>query len=181
MADLDRRIKSKSGTITELEGRERGLVDLLDKLRAALSDFPVQGERPFPALRGKLAWPVQGKLLADYGEQRAGVRLHWNGVLVGAPRGTEVHAVANGRVAFADWLPGLGLLTIVEHGGGYMSLYAHNDTLLKSAGDWVRPGDVIGTVGDTGGQPYPALYFEIRRGKEPQNPHPWFGRQLARR
>ena len=119
--------------------------------------------------------------IADYGELRAGARLRWNGVLLGANRGTEVHAVANGRVAFADWLPGLGLLVIVEHGDGYMSLYGHNDTLRKAAGDWVRPGEVLATLGDSGGQAHPALYFEIRRGKTPQNPHAWFRKKLARR
>jgi len=180
VASLDRRIRDRSSTIKEMEGREQTLVDLLDRLRAALSDYPVQGDRPFTALRGKLTWPVNGRLLADFGEVRAGA-MRWNGVLVGADRGSEVHAVANGRVAFADWLPGLGLLVIVEHGDGYMSLYGHNDTLRKAAGDWVRPGDVLGTVGDTGGQAHPALYFEIRRGKTPQNPHPWFQKQLARR
>ena len=181
IAVLDRRVDTQASTIREMESRERTLVDLIDELRAALSDFPVQGERPFKELRGRLAWPVSGRLLADYGEARAGTRLHWNGVLLGADRGTEVHAIANGRVAFADWLPGLGLLVIVDHGAGYLSLYGHNDTLRKSAGDWVRPGDVLGTVGDTGGQSRPALYFEIRRGKAPQDPHPWFRKKLARR
>jgi septal ring factor EnvC (AmiA/AmiB activator) len=181
VAALDARIRDKSSAISEMEGRERALTDLLEQLRQALSDFPVQGEQPFQALRGRLAWPVNGRLLADYGELRAGAKLRWNGVLLGADRGTEVHAVANGRVAFADWLPGLGLLVIVEHGGGYMSLYGHNDTLRKAPGDWVRPGDVIATLGDSGGQARPALYFEIRRGKAPQNPHPWFQNKLARR
>ena len=181
VAVLDKRIRDKTSSINEMEGRERALADLLEQLRQALSDFPVQGEEPFAALRGRLAWPVNGRLLADYGEVRAGARLRWNGVLLSADRGTEVHAVANGRVAFADWLPGLGLLAIVEHGDGYMSLYGHNDTLRKAAGDWVRPGEVLGTVGDSGGQAHPALYFEIRRGKTPQNPHPWFRKKLARR
>jgi septal ring factor EnvC (AmiA/AmiB activator) len=180
VADLDKRVRDRNSAINELEGRERTLVELLDKLRSALSDFPVQGDRPFLALRGQLTWPVSGRLLADFGELRAGQRLRWDGVLVSADRGTEVHAVANGRVAFADWLPGLGLLVIVEHGDGYMSLYGHNDTLRKSAGDWVRPGDVIGTVGDCGGEARPALYFEIRRGKAPQNPHPWFQKPRTR-
>jgi septal ring factor EnvC (AmiA/AmiB activator) len=181
IASLDKRIREQSSSIREMEARERTLADLLEQLRQALSDFPVQGEKPFTALRGRLTWPVGGKLLADFGEVRAGARLRWNGVLLGAERGAAVHAIANGRVAFADWLPGLGLLVIVEHGGGYMSLYGHNETLRKSAGDWVRPGDVIATVGDSGGQARPALYFEIRRGKKPENPHPWFSKKLARR
>jgi septal ring factor EnvC (AmiA/AmiB activator) len=181
VAALDARIRRDSGALTEMESRERALAALLDQLRAALSDFPVQGERPFTSLRGRLSWPVSGRLLADFGELRAGARLRWNGVLLGAERGAEVRAVANGRVAFSDWLPGLGLLVIVEHGDGYMSLYGHHETLSRSAGDWVRPGDVLGTLGDSGGQARPALYFEIRRGKTPQNPHPWFAQKLARR
>lgn len=181
VAALERKLGEQRGALGELEQRERSLTELLEELRQALSDFPVQGEQPFTALRGRLAWPVEGQLLADFGELRAGARLRWNGVLLGAARGTEVHAVANGRVAFADWLPGLGLLVIVDHGDGYLSLYGHNETLNKAAGDWVRPGDVLGTVGDSGGQARPALYFEIRRGKVPQNPHPWFRKKLARR
>jgi septal ring factor EnvC (AmiA/AmiB activator) len=181
LATLDKRIQAQSGAVREMESRERGLVELLEQLRHALSDFPVQGDQPFGALRGRLAWPLSGRLLADFGELRAGARLRWNGVLIGAERGTEVHAVANGRVAFADWLPGLGLLVIVEHGDGYMSLYGHNDTLRKAAGDWVRPGEVLATVGDSGGQARPALYFEMRKGRAPQNPHPWFQKKLARR
>jgi septal ring factor EnvC (AmiA/AmiB activator) len=181
IAALEKRAHTQSESIQELQGRERTLVDLIDRLHETLSDFPVQGERPFSALRGRLAWPVNGRLLADYGDLRAGAGLRWSGVLLGAERGAEVHAIANGRVAFADWLPGLGLLIIVDHGDGYLSLYGHNDTLRKSAGDWVRPGDVLATVGDTGGQSRPALYFEIRRGKTPQDPHPWFQQKLARR
>ena len=80
----------------------------------------------------------------------------------------------DGRVAFADWLQGLGLLVIVDHGGGYMSLYGHNEALLKESGDWVEPGDAIAQVGDTGGQARPALYFEIRKGGRPIDPRPWF-------
>jgi septal ring factor EnvC (AmiA/AmiB activator) len=94
-------------------------------------------------------------------------------VLLEASQGTAVRAVYHGRVAFADWLPGLGLLIIVDHGDGYMSLYGHNEALLKEPGDWVEPGETIAQVGDTGGQSRPALYFEIRQNGEPVNPRPW--------
>jgi len=94
-----------------------------------------------------------------------------------APAGTPVRAVYYGRVAYADWLPGLGLLIIIEHGSGYMSLYGHNEALLKESGDRVVPGEVIAHVGDSGGQPQTALYFEIRRDGEPIDPHPWMAQE----
>src|SRR5690606_973826 len=135
--------------------------------------FPVAADEPFPKLKGKLPWPVQGRLTGDYGEPRDGGPLKWNGVLVEAERGTPVRAIYHGRVVFAEWLAGLGLLLIVDHGDGFMSLYGHNDALLKEAGDWVAPGEPIAQVGDSGGQARVGLYFEIRRDGEPVNPHQW--------
>ncbi len=113
----------------------------------------------------------------DFGQPRVSDQLRWNGVVLAAPRGREVRAVYHGRVVFADWLAGLGLLLVVDHGGGYMTLYGYNETILKNAGDWVAPGDVIATVGDSGGQPRAALYFEIREGARPVNPRQWVTRQ----
>ena len=101
-------------------------------------------------------------------------------MVLAAPRGREVRAIYHGRVAFADWLAGMGLLVIVDHGEGYMTLYGYNETTLKSAGDWVAPGDVIATVGDSGGQAEPGLYFEIRQGTTPQNPRRWVSRRPTR-
>ena len=141
-----------------------------------MAGLSIDGDQPFATLKGKLAWPVQGRVAGDYGQPRAGSVVKWNGVLLEAPAGSAVRAVYHGRVAFADWLPGLGLLVIVDHGGGYMSLYGHNSTLRKEAGDWVQPGEVVAEVGDTGGQPRPALYFEIRFKGEPVNPHTWITR-----
>jgi septal ring factor EnvC (AmiA/AmiB activator) len=116
-------------------------------------------------------------LLQDFGQPRVGGKLTWNGVVLAAPRGREVRSVYHGRVAFADWLAGLGLLVIVDHGDSYMTLYGYNETIVKNAGDWVAPGDVIATVGDSGGQAQPALYFEIRKGKQPVNPRRWVTRR----
>ncbi len=181
VAALDERIREQDAEMAEMRARETALVELLDELRQVFADFPVQAERPFADLKGELAWPIDGSVLADFGEQRAGRSLKWNGVLLAAQRGTPVRAIANGRVAYADWLPGMGLLVVVEHGDGYMSLYGHHDSLNKTAGDWVSPGEVLGTVGDTGGQARPALYFEIRQGRVPRNPHPWFKQRLAGR
>ena len=101
-------------------------------------------------------------------------------MVVGAPEGTPVRTVFHGRVAYADWLPGLGLLVVVDHGDGYMSLYGHNEAILKESGDWVTPGEVIAQVGDSGGQSQTALYFEIRQDGEPVDPRPWMGSQLQR-
>jgi septal ring factor EnvC (AmiA/AmiB activator) len=178
---LDSELASKGSQVSQLEEQARVLEELVEELRSALRDFPVQAQEPFAKLRGKLAWPVSGRLLADFGQPRAGKRIKWNGVLVETRRGSEIRAIYHGRVAYADWLPGMGLLVILDHGDGYMSLYGHNDTLYISAGDWVAPGDVLATAGDSGGRAEPALYFEIRHGKRSENPHRWFAKALSGR
>jgi septal ring factor EnvC (AmiA/AmiB activator) len=129
---------------------------------------------PFASARGKLPWPVDGRLLARYGETRGDdARTKWDGVMISAQQGSQVHAVHGGRVVFADWLRGAGLLVILDHGNGYLSLYGHNQTLLKSAGDVVKAGDAIATVGTSGGQSTPALYFAIRQQGKPTDPAQW--------
>ena len=129
---------------------------------------------PFAKARGKLPWPVNGRLLAKFGAPRGGdARSTWDGVLINAPAGSSVRAVHGGRVVFADWLRGAGLLVILDHGGGYLSLYGHNQSLLINAGDLVKAGDAISTVGNTGGQDQPALYFAIRQQGRPSNPAQW--------
>ncbi|AMB86555.1 peptidase M23 [Pseudomonas agarici] len=129
---------------------------------------------PFASARGKLPWPVDGRLLARFGENRGDdARTKWDGVMIGAAAGSQVHAVHGGRVVFADWLRGAGLLVILDHGNGYLSLYGHNQTLLKSAGDVVKAGESISTVGNSGGQDAPALYFAIRQQGHPSDPAQW--------
>lgn len=128
----------------------------------------------FSAARGKLPWPVDGRLLARFGDARDGdVRAKWDGVMIGAPVGTRVRAVHGGRVVFAEWLRGAGLLVILDHGNGYLSLYGHNQSLLKSAGDIVKAGEAISTVGDSGGQESAGLYFAIRQQGRPSDPTQW--------
>ena len=118
---------------------------------------------------GGMGWPVSGGLVAGFGGTLpSGGRS--NGVMIAAAAGTPVRAVADGRVVFADWMTGYGNILIIDHGGGTMSLYAHNDGLLKGVGDAVRRGDVIASVGSSGGLERPALYFELRRGGAPVNP-----------
>ena len=129
---------------------------------------------PFAKAKGKLPWPVDGRLVARFGSPRDGdVRAKWDGVLIGASAGSQVHAVHGGRVVFADWLRGAGLLVILDHGNGYLSLYGHNQSLLKDAGDIVKAGEAIATVGTSGGQDTPALYFAIRQQGRPSDPAQW--------
>ncbi|MFJ4372762.1 murein hydrolase activator EnvC family protein [Pseudomonas japonica] len=137
------------------------------------SDGAVYGGA-FSAAQGKLPWPVNGRLLARFGETRGDdARARWDGVMISASAGSQVHAVHGGRVVFADWLRGAGLLVILDHGNGYLSLYGHNQTLLKDAGDIVKAGEAISTVGNSGGQSTPALYFAIRQQGRPTDPTQW--------
>jgi septal ring factor EnvC (AmiA/AmiB activator) len=129
---------------------------------------------PFANAKGKLPWPVDGRLVARYGTPRGGdARTKWDGVLIGANVGTQVRAVHGGRVVFADWLRGAGLLVILDHGNGYLSLYGHNQSLLRDAGEIVKAGDPIATVGTSGGQEAAALYFAIRQQGRPSDPAQW--------
>lgn len=127
----------------------------------------------FAGSQGKLSWPTRGKIIANYNSPIEQSELKQTGVLIGAPEGQNVYAVAPGRVAFADWMSGYGLLMIIDHGEGYMTLYGRNGTLYKQVGDKVAPGDRIATVGKTGGYSQPSLYFAIRRQVDPLNPSLW--------
>ncbi|MFG0324816.1 murein hydrolase activator EnvC family protein [Pseudomonas sp. zjy_13] len=128
----------------------------------------------FSAARGKLPWPVNGRLLARFGDARGSdARAKWDGVMISATPGTQVRAVHGGRVVFADWLRGAGLLVILDHGNGYLSLYGHNQSLLKNAGDIVKAGEAISTVGNSGGQEAAGLYFAIRQQGRPTDPSQW--------
>ncbi|NWL76747.1 peptidase M23 [Pseudomonas taiwanensis] len=169
------------------EARKRALAEQQRQLRehpAGSPARPVTGPMvsstggnfggPFAQARGKLPWPVDGRLVARFGSARGGdSRAKWDGVLIGASEGSSVRAVHGGRVVFADWLRGAGLLVILDHGNGYLSLYGHNQRLLKSAGDIVKAGESIATVGNSGGQDTPALYFAIRQQGRPTDPAQW--------
>ncbi len=179
LASLNAKIQEEGSEIDRLAAQEQDLARLIAELTSILSDYPITSEEPFSEFKGRLTWPVAGSLLHDFGQPRADGRLKWNGVVLAAQRGREVRAVYHGRVIFADWLAGMGLLVIVDHGEGYLSLYGYNETTLKIAGDWVAPGDVLATVGDSGGQSRSALYFEIRQGTRPLNPRTWVSKQPA--
>lgn len=171
LANLTAESNTHAQSLERLKSQQGGLEKLLRELRRAMERFPIDNNDAFAHLRGKLAWPVSGKLLARFGEQRAG-GVKWDGVLVATERGAPVRAVFGGRVVYADWLPGLGLLTIVDHGEGYMSLYGHNERLYKAAGERVNAGDTLGSAGDSGGSNRPELYFGIRKGARPWTPAP---------
>jgi len=173
LATLRQKIANEGNEVNRLAAQEKDLTRLIAELTSILSDYPISSEQPFREHKGRLTWPVAGALRHDFGQPRVGGNIKWNGVVLAAPRGREVRAVYHGRVAFADWLAGMGLLVIVDHGEGYMTLYGYNETILKNTGDWVAPGDVIATVGDSGGQSQPGLYFELRRGTKPENPRRW--------
>jgi septal ring factor EnvC (AmiA/AmiB activator) len=177
LASLQDKIAVEGREVDRLAAQEKDLSRLITELTSILSDYPIRSEEPFSGYKGRLTWPVAGRLLHDYGQPRASDRLKWNGVVLAAARGQEVRSVYHGRVIFADWLAGLGLLVIVDHGESYMTLYGYNETVLKNTGDWVAPGDVIATVGDSGGQTQASLYFEIRHGIQPVNPRQWVTRR----
>ena len=175
VASLHKELVSKEQELNRLVEDERRLQDLVSRLDKAIPDILTApgSHKPFSRLRGKLTWPTRGKLLVSFGTRREGGRLKWNGVLIRADEGREVHAVSHGRVAYADWLRGYGLLLIIDHGDGYMSLYGHNQAIYKETGEWVEPGEVIASVGKSGGQAQAGLYFEIRHNGKPTDPARW--------
>ena len=161
--ELDAALKDRQARLAALGKDEKSLLELLEKLRDVFADIPQQisGAEPFARLRGRLAWPLHGKImnLSSAGEE--GER-ESHGVLIAAAGGSDVHAVSHGRVVFADWLRGFGLLLIVDHGDGYLSLYGYNESLLKEVGDWVDAGEAVATSGVSGGRKTPGVYFELR-------------------
>lgn len=175
LAQLDAKIKNQEETLTGLETSRNKIEGLLHSLGELLADIPgAPGDnKPFKLQKGVLPWPTTGPFLARYGQSKNQGDLKWNGILIGAPYGTPVQAVTHGRIAFSDWLQGYGFIIIIDHGDGYMSLYGHNESLFKQTGAWVTAGEVIATTGDSGGQPKPGLYFEIRSRGKPVDPYLW--------
>ncbi len=174
--NLSRQIDTDETRLAELQRNRQDLEALLETLSSALADIPPDlGQRPGPLdLKGKMPMPVKGRVKYAYGQPRtAGLR--WQGWLVDSEVGSDVRAIAYGRVAYSDWLRGYGLLMIIDHGDGFMSLYAHNESLLREVGDWVEPGTNIGTVGASpvNGN---GLYFEIRKNGKAMDPAVWLKR-----
>lgn len=177
IADLQAYIEKQGQQLQHLQHNEQELSSLLNRLKSEQLAFKAYEELPpFASLKGKLAWPIKGEFLNRYGEPLRSGKLRAHGVRIAARGGTDVHAISGGKVIFADWFRNLGLLIIIDHGGGYMSLYGNNEKLLKKSGDMVSKNEIIAKVGDTGGQKRTGLYFEIRRQGNPQNPSLWCSR-----
>lgn len=175
LARLDATIKSKDQALQKLEQDRQHIEKLMERItRAVGPGAPINTDAPFSALRGKLPWPTKGAIAHRFGSERIG-KMKWNGVVIRAEAGTPVTAIHHGRVVFADYLRGHGLVIIVDHGENFMSLYAHNQSLNKSVGSWVEAGEVIATVGKSGGQQEAGLYFEIRHKGQATNPGVWCG------
>lgn len=175
LSSLDKELKLQGGSLSRLQDEATQLQNLIKSIEEIFVDAPESeiSHKAFAELKGKLAWPVKGKVKRLFGRNKPQSELRWQGVVIEAPNGRQVKAVSHGRIAFADWLRGLGNLIIIDHGNSYLSLYGHNESLYKSAGEWVDAGDVISTIGNSGGQKKPGLYFEIRKKGRPQNPTGW--------
>ncbi|WP_371824805.1 murein hydrolase activator EnvC [Marinobacter sp. MDS2] len=170
-------IKDRRSEKKTLEADQKRLEKLLKEVQEAIANIPSPNEsRPFKSQRSKLGWPVQGKVVSQYGTLYADGKLRRNGMIINTQEDAEVTAVHHGRVVFANWLRGFGLMTIIDHGDGYMTLYGHSSSLFTSPGDWVTPGQTIALVGRTGGTQDPALYFEVRKNGKPVNPRTWLNK-----
>lgn len=178
LANLERSIASREEDLAQLQRDAENLRLLVDHLRQRAqirAELEVQRE-PFAQRRGRLPWPLlEGRLSAPFGGSKEGSELALDGVLLAVREGEEVRAVYDGRVVYADWLRGFGMLLVIDHGDGYISLYGHNEALLKEVGEWVGAGEVIALSGNSGGRDEPVLYFAIRRNGEPLDPAAWCG------
>ena len=172
LAQLANTLESQTKELKRLQEDKRQLETLLGTLGEAFKIQPKKMPQAFAKLKGQLSSPVPGKVINRFGDRLVG-HLRWQGMLIAAPKGEKVRAVASGQVAFAQWFPNLGLLVIVDHGEGYMSLYGHNQSLYTKTGDWVNANDIIATVGNSGGRKISALYFEIRHQGNPKPPRKW--------
>jgi septal ring factor EnvC (AmiA/AmiB activator) len=175
---LDNQIKDDNQRLSRLQQDRQNLMSLLGQVEQVFMPYERNKEsRPFKQLKGKLPNPIKVKPKRMFGMVQSNGKQQWEGWLYPSTEGSNIHAVHHGRIVFSDWLRGFGLLTIVDHGQGYMSLYARNQSLLTSVGDWVEAGDVIAKLGRSGGYDQSALYFEIRHKGEPQNPKRWLAKR----
>lgn len=172
--ELDILLSGNSQKLEALEAEKTEMELLIDELRRSIANMvPGDQQQPFFDLKGKLPWPVDGAIQNHWGSSYGLGDLSWEGITINADDGAEIRAIHRGRVVFSDWFSSSGLLLIIDHGDGYMSLYAHNQELYKEVGEWVNGGDIIAAVGNTGGQTEYGLYFEIRQNGESQNPSLW--------
>ncbi len=177
LAALNSDIHSQRSERDSLEADRKQLEKLLEEVQQAIVNIPSPNEsQPFASLRKRLPWPVQGKVLSSFGDSYADGKLRRNGLLISTKTDAEITAIHYGRVVFANWLRGFGLLTIIDHGNGYMTLYGHSSSLFTSPGDWVAAGEAIALAGQTGGTNSTELYFEIRHNGKPVNPRQWLAK-----
>lgn len=176
LAQLSSQIDSGESRLRELEQNQRDLETLLERLSDVLADIPADlgNHASIAGQKGRLPMPLKGRVLHAFGQNRT-AGLKWQGWLIGADTGAEASAIAYGRVAFADWLRGYGLLMIIDHGQGYLSLYGNNESLLHDAGAWVEPGEIISVVGNNPGSGQ-GLYFELRKNGKAVDPAAWLTR-----
>lgn len=173
---LEDSLRDQADRLASMRESAERLERLLEELSTALADIPPDAAiEPFANLRGQLPMPIEGRMLAGFADARSG-DVAWQGWLLDAEVGESVRAVAYGRVAYADWLRGYGMMVIIDHGDGFMTLYGQNRSLIAAVGDWVEPGDVIALAGDSGGAARPGLYFQIRRDGQPVDPAGWLAR-----
>ncbi|WP_345855091.1 murein hydrolase activator EnvC family protein [Shewanella algae] len=159
LKELQRTISSKASELEQLQIEEASLKRVVEQALAAMRDSPSMDG--LAKSRGSLNWPTKGRIKNSFGSQRSG-NVRWKGVMLSAPEGQSISAIAAGKVIYADWLRGFGMVLVVDHGKGFMSLYGHAQALLKDAGDTVKAGEAVALVGRSGGQTEPGLYFEIR-------------------
>ncbi len=172
VASLEEQARSRTARLALLQEQRKQIEQLVKELSRATEAAPYYPDTPFAKLQRKLSWPVAGRIAKNFGLTAAGEIS--DGVDIDADAGDAVRAVHEGVVVFADWAPGRGLLMIVNHGGGYWTLYGNNAQMFKAVNDKVAAGEKIATVGDTGGRARPGLHFEIRRDGKPQDPRLWF-------
>lgn len=171
---LDTEIASRSGELQQLTADRQRLEDLVEQIQEAIASIPAPDQlTPFAQARGQLPWPVEGEPMNTFGASYSDGNLHRQGVVISAEEGSPVRAVHPGRVVFSDWLRGSGQLVVVDHGEGYMSLYANNGNLIKRTGDWVNRGEALATAGSNGGMDRSGIYFEIRHGGQAEDPALW--------
>lgn len=175
LAAIDAHIAAQDQQLQGLQKDAADLEQLMQRLQDVLADVKDLrfDEQPFSSRRGQLGWPLRGPVLARFGQDRGLGDMHWNGILIEGQAGAVVTAIARGHVVFADWLRGFGLLIIIDHGDGFMTLYGHNEAIFKENGDWVQPGETIATVGSGGRPRRTGLYFEVRSGGKPVDPLRW--------
>ena len=173
LKQLETALQSGEQKLVSLKRQRSELEEVINTVKNAAADLAIPDDyRSFASSKGQMLWPLKGSLLEKYGNQRTR-DIRWEGWLIKATLGSSVKAIHQGRVVFSNYLRGFGLLIIIDHSDGYMSLYAHNQELLRNTGDWVQRGEEISKAGNTGGLPETAVYFEIRKDGQTVNPKEW--------